>query len=168
MFFPEPSLSDSTINPLTLARRAATRDSVVEWIEAGRPQGTSALYLTYGTQYLDFVREKGLDVRSDTSVASFIYHAAVDRKLGRSTLVSVIPASIAHISRFWDHPIITSSPLVMETKKRAARLAKNPVSKRALSLSILRRLSQSVSSDEISIRDFALIIFSFFWNDARK
>ena len=83
-------------------------------------------YTTYAEEFFEYAAHRGLAVDSDVALASFMRYAVMERpkKLGRSTVTSVIPAAVGHIFRYGKTP--TQSVLVREAKKAVIHMTEAP------------------------------------------
>lgn len=146
------------------SRITVAREDIIKWVEDKRPANTVKLYGTYGEQYRNFARQEELPESAEETLAAFMIDAVDRRKLSRSTVTQAIPAAVNHLFRYSpvSAPSPTKSVLVREVKKAAERVTKPSRSKLPLTIEHLRLMARAVTLDRQSIRNFTLIIISFF------
>ena len=116
---------------------------MIVWIENQRPKNTRASYNTYGTAFLKYAEDTGLNPKSPTTLASFM-KSSLERGLSGSTINSSITSAAAHIYRYDKDVNITQDPLVKEMKKVVKKLTPEPKQMKPLEVDHLSRLILSL------------------------
>ena len=121
------------------------------------PDNTKKVYATYGKQYKEFGRTRGLPLDNQVTVASFMFTSA-KRGLGRTTCVSAIPSAVAHMFRF-DEVKPTAGPLVKAMKGAVAKFTDPSQPKAAISMEQVEQIMRQVRMTSfVSVRNFTMIL----------
>jgi len=134
----------------------------MDWIEKSRPLNTRKTYGRYFTEYLKYAEEKGLHHHSPVALASFMKHTVTTRPrhLGRDTVTTTIPASLAAGFRY-TNPGLTQSTLVSEMKKAIKRtVRKEPRVKDPITPEILKEITAGTDHTNLEqTRNFVMVLF---------
>ena len=133
------------------------RSDIIKWIESQRPKNTRASYNLYGSAFLKYAAEGGLDPKSPVTLASFM-RFSLDRGLSGSTINSSITSAAAHIYRYDKDVNITQDPLVKEMKKVVKNLTPEPKQMRPLEVDHLRRMSRIIKPSFKDLRDYFMLL----------
>ena len=130
---------------------------MIAWIESQRPKNTRASYNTYGTAFLKYAEDTGLNPKSPTTLASFMKFS-LERGLSGSTINSSITSAAAHIYRYDKDVNITQDPLVKEMKKVVKNLTPEPKQMKPLEVDHLKRMSGLIKPLLQDVRDYFLLL----------
>ena len=135
---------------------------MVAWISKHQVENTKKTYSTYARKYKVFCEERKLPLEDPAVISQFLREGMEKQNLSASTLNDVVACSISDIFRM-DKVKPTHDPLVRETKKVIARLAKKgPGGKTPLPLKMLEEFVQNVNPHRTNdIRDILLFIIMF-------
>ena len=135
---------------------------MVAWISKHQVENTKKTYSTYARKYKIFCEERKLPLEDPAVISQFLREGMEKQNLSASTLNDVVACSISDIFRM-DKVKPTHDPLVRETKKVIARLAKKgPGGKTPLPLKMLEEFVQNVNPHRTNdIRDILLFIIMF-------
>ena len=124
----------------------------------------TSTYSTYQKQYLNYCRKRNLPERDPVVIAKFLRdQLESNRKLARGTLVTVMPAAIADLSRY-EKEKPTLSEIVKEVKKTIVRLTMPGAGKIPLPRRLLVAMTDSVSRTSPkfkTVRDIFMFILMF-------
>ncbi len=121
------------------------------------PDNTKKVYTTYGKQYREFARTRGLPLDNQVTVASFML-ASAHRGMGRSTCTKAIPSAVAHIFRFeTEKP--TAGPLVKAMKGAVAKFTNTSQPKAPITMRHVEKIMEKVDMRSfVSVRNFTMIL----------
>ncbi len=139
---------------MSATRLGKERSDIVKWIESQRPTNTRASYNLYGSAFLKYAEERGLDPKSSVTLASFM-RFSLDRGLSGSTINSSTTSAVAHIYRYDKEVNITQDPLVKEMKKV---VTPEPKQMKPLEVDHLRRMSRFIKPSFEDLRDYFMLL----------
>lgn len=152
---------NGTFTRIFVDRMKEEESRVMDFIEEQRPMNTRKTYTTYGEAYIRFAQEKKLNYLSPITVASFMKFAALEMGLSRTTVCSVIPASIGHIFRYTPTTSPVESAIVCEMKKALQHVTETPgKGRQPLTMEQLRQISAMVTREpgKENIRNMFMIL----------